>query len=269
MIASSIGYVLANNSEIVLVTTILGPVPAAAYALTRRAIDGLRNLLDSIAWAVYGGFAHLVTAGDRHRARPILHEMLWLRLALACLFGAVAVAVNRPFVTLLFGRAQFGGVWLTAALAAQMIAGGQAFLANCLLRAAGAVKQGSWLVAAEAALRVLAMAIGIRLFGLVGAPSLAVIVSMAALFVNLRELSRRLPPPVAQALAGRLEHQFAPLAVFASGLAAGLWLTPMSWTMAVATGTLVGCCGAGLLWCALPSRGAEATSLLRFRWNRS
>ena len=114
-----------------------GPVAAAVYALTRRAMDGVRSLLESIAWAVYGGFAELVTAQDRQRARVVLHEILWLRLGAACLCGAVVLGVNEAFVTLLFGADNFGGILLTAGFAAQMILSGQSFLANYLFRAAG------------------------------------------------------------------------------------------------------------------------------------
>ena len=85
MAGANAGYLLANYTEVMLVNTMFGPVAAAVYALTRRAMDGVRSLLESIAWAVYGGFAELVTAQDRHRARVVLHEILWLRLGAASL----------------------------------------------------------------------------------------------------------------------------------------------------------------------------------------
>ena len=125
MAGANAGYLLANYTEVMLVNTMFGPVAAAVYALTRRAIDGVRSLLESIAWAVYGGFAQLVTAADRHRARALLQEILWLRLGAACLCGAVVLGVNEAFVTLLFGAENFGGILLTAGFAAQMIVSGQ------------------------------------------------------------------------------------------------------------------------------------------------
>ena len=55
MAGANAGYLLANYTEVMLVNTMFGPVAAAVYALTRRAMDGVRSLLESIAWAVYGG----------------------------------------------------------------------------------------------------------------------------------------------------------------------------------------------------------------------
>ncbi len=255
---ASVGYLLANNSEILLVTTLFGPVAAATYALTRRAIDGLRSLLDSITWAVYGGFAHLVTADDRHRARAVLHDVLWLRLAIACACGAVAIAVNRGFVTLLFGAEHFGGVWLTTAFAMQMVLGGQAFLANVLLRAAGEVREGSWWIVAEAVVRILAMAAGFRLAGLPGAPSAAAIVSASAWLVMLRRLDRVLPASATRVATGAFS-QIAPWMILAIGLAATFMAPADSWPLLVWTGTMVGAVGLGVLWLAAPaSSGAGA-----------
>jgi O-antigen/teichoic acid export membrane protein len=265
MVAGSVGYVLATNSEIVLVTTVFGPVAAAVYALTRRAIDGLRNLLDSIAFAVNGAFAHLVAAADRHRARVVLHEVLWIRLALAALAGAIAIAVNRTFVTLLFGPAQFGGVWLTAAFVAQMVVGGQSFMANYLLRASGEVRQGSWLLAAEAASRVAAIAAGLQVFGLIGAPASALVISAAGLFVNWRRLGRTLPPQRGTAAVGRAVSDLAPIAVLTGGLIAGLAALPPSWFAFFTVGTAVGLIGAAVLWAAQPAASEEGIRLLRLR----
>ncbi|HVT47778.1 MAG TPA: oligosaccharide flippase family protein [Vicinamibacterales bacterium] len=266
MVAGSVGYVLATNSEIVLVTTVFGPVAAAVYALTRRAIDGLRSLLDSIAFAVNGGFAHLVAAADRHRARVVLHEMLWIRLALASLAGAIAIAVNRPFVTLLFGSAQFGGVWLTAAFVAQMVIGGQSFLANYLLRAAGQVRQGSWLLAAEAAARAGGIAVGLQVLGLIGAPLSTAVVSTVGLFVNLRRLGRTLPPGRSDAFTRRAVSDVAPVAVLTVGVLVGLSALPLSWFTFFGAGAAVGGMGLLVLWRTRPAPSTDGVALLR--WGR-
>ena len=217
MAAGSAGYLVANNTEILLVTTIFGPVTAAVYALTRRTLDGLRSLLDAVAWAVYGAFAHLVSADDRHRARAVLHEILWIRFAAACLCGAVAVSINRPFVSLLYGAENFGGLWLTTAFALQMILGGQAFLANYLLRAAGRVKEGSDLLGGEALVRITAMLAGFLAIGLAAAPAVAAVTSTAALIVMLRWLDHDLPASGMVNGSIPLRSQLAPVLVLALG----------------------------------------------------
>jgi O-antigen/teichoic acid export membrane protein len=262
MAAGSAGYLLANNTEILLVTTIFGPVTSAVYALTRRALDGLRSLLDSVAWAVYGAFAHLVTADDRHRARAVLHELLWVRFAAACLCGAVAVSVNRPFVSLLFGPENFGGLWLTVAFAVQMILGGQAFLANYLLRAAGRVKEGSYLLGAEALVRITVMLGGFLAIGLAGAPAAAAASSAGALILMLRWLDRDLPASGIDRMSIRLRSRLAPVLVFGVGVAIAILGGPASWRSVILVAGVVGVSGAAFLWLARPV-AADGASLLR------
>ena len=260
------GYLLANNSEVLLVTTMFGPVAAAVYSLTRRAMDGVRALLESIAWAVYGGFAHLVTAADRHRARAVLHEILALRLGAACVCGAVVLAVNEPFVTLLFGPENFGGIWLTAGFAAQMIVGGQTFLANYLFRAAGRVREGSILLAAEAMARVGAVLAGLTIAGLAGAPWMAVGVTSVALVVTLRRLERELPPsgtPPGRPTAG---GWLAPYLVFMFGLTIAIMRVPASWAWFISTAAAVMAFGAAVFWWLLPRSVVEGSLM---RWLRT
>jgi O-antigen/teichoic acid export membrane protein len=257
MSGASIGYLLANNSEVFLVAALFGPVTAATYALTRRAIDGLRNLLDSVAWAVYGGFSHLVTAADRHRARIVLGEIMWLRFAAACLCGAVALAVNEAFVRLLFGASNFGGVWLTAAFALQMVLGGQAFLANFLLRAAGEVREGSLWLAAEAVVRVAAMLSGLLTVGLAGAPAGAALVSAIAWRVMHSRLDRVLPPSEQAPASSGLRTHVTPLFIYGAGLAVALLRPPESWAQLLRIGAVVGVVGAGLLWLTVPRTSGQ------------
>ncbi|CAN5543429.1 hypothetical protein BH23ACI1_BH23ACI1_26730 [soil metagenome] len=261
MSSASIAYVLANNSEILLVTLFWGPVPALVYALTRRALDGARNLLDTIAWAVSGGFAHLVSAADRHRARVVLAELLWLRLALACAAGAAVVAVNQAFVTLLFGSEHYGGLWLSVMLSMQMIVGGQSFLANFLWRSTGAVREGSMLMVAESVIRMLGMSAGLLLIGLSGAPLAAVITSAVALVVVQRRLEASLPPGTDEAVTR--PGPSAPLLVFGLGIViAGIGVPP-SWMFVAGGVAAVGLGASVILWLALPTEPHPGTLL---RW---
>jgi O-antigen/teichoic acid export membrane protein len=266
MAAASVGYLFANNTEILLVTTIYGPVTATVYSLTRRAIDGLRSLLDSIAFAAYGGFAHLVTADDRHRARGVLHEILWLRFAAASLCAAVAVAVNRSFVTLLFGAENFGGLWLTTAFALQMIAGGQSFLANYLLRAAGRVRDGSFLLAGEAATRVAAMVAGLVTWGLAAAPFAAAVVSGLAVRISMRWLDRDLPASDRAGATVTVASALGPLIVVALGIALSTLDEPPSWIRLAVMASAMMTAGLAVLWLIAPAPVRDGSLL---RWNRT
>lgn len=249
MTAGSAGYLLANNSEIVMVTMLYGPVAGATYALTRRTIDGIRSLVENIGLAAAPGFAHLVAADDRYRARRVLRELLWLRLSGACLGAAVVVAVNEPFVTLLFGREHFGGVGLTGLFAVQMVIGGQALLLNHVLRSTGRVSESAWLRAAEAVIRVVAMGIGLAAFGLSGAPAASLVVSLAAWRVT-RMLVFRVLPPESPAPGSRIAAStvLAPLAVLAIGVAVGIVGVGTSFPAMTAAAVTMATAGGAILW---------------------
>jgi len=261
MSVASVTHILASNSEVLLVASVMGPAPALVYALTRRAFDGLRNLLDTIAWAVAGGFAHLVTAPDRHRSRGVLAEILWLRFAAASLLVAIVTSVNGPFVSLLFGGANYGGGLLTMAFAVQIMLGGQSFLANYLWRSTGAVRDGSLMLTGEALGRVVAVVIGLLVFGLPGAPLAAALVSGVALLLVHRRLHDRLPD--GHATPAHAAGLWIPLGVLAAG--AGIaWLPmPVSWGFVAATAGAVALAGGALLWFALPT---HLTREILLRW---
>lgn len=249
---ASAGYLLANHSEVVLVTTIFGPTAAAVYGLTRRAADGIRNLLDAVAWAVYGAFAHLVTADDRHRARAVAADILWSRFGLASVAAGVLVAINEPFVALLFGPEHFGGVWLTAGFALQMIAGGQAFLANYLYRAAGGVRDGAWLLLAEAVARAAAMTLGLMVGGVVGAPFAAATVSVAALYVSQRRLAVIVPGELTSSPGLAVIYRVAPFLIFVAGVLLAAVGIPASWVAVGVVTASLGLVGLIALWRSFP-----------------
>lgn len=263
MAGGSAGYLLANNSEIVLVTSFYGPAAGATYALTRRAIDGVRSLVENVGLAAAPGLAHLVAADDRHRARQVVRELLWLRLAAACIGAAVVAAVNAPFVTLLFGGEHFGGVVLTVLFAVQMVVGGQAGLLNHVLRSAGRVSESAWLRMIEAACRVVAISIGLFGFGLAGAPGGALLVSVVTWSVTRNLVHRALPPESAGHRPGEgVRPVLVALLVLAAGIGIGIAgrEAPLP-AIGAAAATMV-TAGAAVLWVVRP-RPSRATSRQR------
>jgi O-antigen/teichoic acid export membrane protein len=264
MSVGNVAYALGNNSEVLLVTSVLGPGPALTYALTRRAFDGVRSLLDTVAWAVSGGFAHLVTAVDRHRAQSVLREILWLRIGIAALGLGTVVAVNESFVSLLFGASHFGGFWLTVAFALQMMLTGQSFLVNYLWRATGHVREGSLMLGAEAVARVILMAISLYVLGSVGAPLAAALVSLFALVLVHRRLRATLP--AAPSEPDTAPAPWAPVLISAGAVLVALLPMPMTWTATAAVTTAMAIGGGGLLWIGQPAHArARIAGLLNLR----
>ncbi|HMH43265.1 MAG TPA: hypothetical protein VK557_07275, partial [Pyrinomonadaceae bacterium] len=170
-----IGYAVMNQSDTALVAIFLKPELAAVLNLTRKALEVGRGLVDTIAFATYGGFAHLAASDQRKRILQVHAEITTLRLSLAIAMAAAFMAVNSSLVSVWVGSAQYGGALLTILIALQFIVVGNSFLMNYLYRALGPVMKGSLALAAESVTRVPLM-IGLLLWlGLPGIPIAGVI----------------------------------------------------------------------------------------------
>lgn len=165
-----LGYALMNQSETALVAIFLRPELAVVLNLTRKALDVARGLVDSIAAATYGGFAHITTSGQRHRVLQVHAEISALRLSLAVALAAAYMAVNASLLAVWVGAAQYGGPLLTILVAFQFIVVGQSYLANNLYRAVGRVQHGSLALAAESLVRLPLILALLLWLGLPGIP---------------------------------------------------------------------------------------------------
>jgi O-antigen/teichoic acid export membrane protein len=165
-----LGYSVMNQSESIIVASCLRPELATVLGVTRKVLEVGRGLIDTIAFATYGGFAHLATSGERHRVLHAHSEISAVRSSMAVVAAAAYMTVNASVVGLWVGSAQYGGPTLTILLALQFIVVGGSFLTNYLYRALGPVMRGSLALAAESVLRVPLM-IGLVLWlGLAGIP---------------------------------------------------------------------------------------------------
>jgi O-antigen/teichoic acid export membrane protein len=92
---------------------LLGPAPAAVYALTIRAHDMVRSINHQFGNALSPSLAHLHGDGSAARFRDVFRMMV----TVCAIFGAVGMAgvaaLNRPFVSLWVGPELFGGTALT------------------------------------------------------------------------------------------------------------------------------------------------------------
>jgi Na+-driven multidrug efflux pump len=247
--AGSVGYLAVGFSELALVTTLFGPAAAAMYGLTRRAADAARSILDAFAASVHGGFAHLIGSEARERARMVAREILVARWVFACLAAAVYAALNPSLVILLFGAENWGGPWLTLAFACNLVASGSTYMVNYLYRAAGAVREGSLLLAAGGVAHVAATLAGLWLFGLVGAPAAGTLVAILVFAVNARRFDGLLPGKrSATPLADRRVTWFG-VGLVAAGALSGALTGDLSWTgQAALAGVLLLLGGATFLW---------------------
>ena len=135
----NLSYNLMTQSDTAIVGIFLGPESATVYSITRKLTDACKSLIDQIAAASYGGFAHLVSSPERSRSTQVYAEIRSIRFWLALSASAVCMAVNAPLIRLWVGEKLFGGATLTILLALQMVIGGESYLINYLYRAAVSV----------------------------------------------------------------------------------------------------------------------------------
>lgn len=243
---ASLASLVSRHTEVILVASFLGPFAATVYALTRKAAETLRVLLDTVGQAVYGGVANLVSSPDRGRSMAVVREILRARFALACVAAACYVALNPGFVRQLFGAQNFGGVALTMGFGLLLVVAGQGLLLNSLYRAAGPVREGSRLLLLEALARVLAMALGLRLFGLMGLPLASAAVAAVFLAITRRRLLAELPSGAGAAASSALVYGLG-AAILAVGATVATLRPPLSWPALLGIGALLAASGAAAL----------------------
>jgi len=180
-----LGYALMNQSESAIVAIVLRPEFAAVLTFTRKLLEVGRNIVDMIAFAAYGGVAHLVASKQRHRILFVHAEITTLRLACAIIGASAYMAVNGSLVPIWAGPAEYGGMALTILLALQFLVVGQSFLLNYLYRAMGPVMRGSLAQLAESLVRVPLLVGLVMLFGLRGIPLAGIITGLLFSFITL------------------------------------------------------------------------------------
>lgn len=243
-----LAYAAMNSSDSVLVALTTRPELAAVYTLTRRGIDMARSVVEMIGFASYGSFAHLVASADRHRALEVQAEVRALRTSAATAAAVVFLAINPSLVAAWVGPEQFGGLALTALLAAQFIVVGDAYLMNYLYRAAGPVEHGSLLLVAEALVRVPLMWGLLSMLGLVGVPLAAIVTAAVAGSVAARATRRHVAGFAPLAKSVPLGLWALRLSLLAGATASGaLWAAP-SWQRVAVLALASGGCAVVLLW---------------------
>lgn len=204
------GNAVAGRSDALLVALFFGPHAVAAYVLTRRAADLLAMFLARLGGAVYPGFAHLVGRGQHARAAAVLGDVARLYLWTAGPAVALYLALNRTFVELWVGPAQYAGHGLTVLIGLNVLMVGWSSLVLYVNGAAGNIERAGIAVFVEAAARVgIAVAL-LRLWGIGGLPAAGIATTAVSAQVGMRWLRTRLRhrppalPPRALAAAGVL-----------------------------------------------------------------
>ncbi len=231
-----LAYAGMNQTETALVAVMGRPDLAAAYALTRRAADLARALIDMIGAATYGSFAHLAASAERSRSLTVHAEVTSLRLSLAVVAAGAYVAVNASLVGAWVGPTLYMGLPLTFAFALQMIVVGHGYLLNYLYRATGAVAAGSWMLFAEALIRVPLMAMLFIAIGTLGVPLAGIMTAAVFGAWALSRTCRDLSDACARRASAPLGLTLARIGVVVAGGVIGTVLKEPSWLWSVTVG---------------------------------
>ncbi|MBN1876300.1 MAG: hypothetical protein JXA33_18895 [Anaerolineae bacterium] len=259
-----IGYALMNQSESAVVAIFLKPELATILTLNRKVIEVGRGLIDIIAFATYGGFAHLIASDQRHRVLHVHAEVTALRLSLAILAASAYMAINHSLINVWIGSSEYGGPLLTILIALQFLVVGGSFLMNYLYRALGPVMQGSIALLAESVVRVPLMIGLVKWLGLPGIPLAGIITGgffmILAYRWTIREVSQFSDPYPRTSI-----HVWcARIAVFFVGMLICVFVQWNSWIFVGFAGSSVLAFGGAILLSSDPLLNSVREPLLSF-----
>ena len=261
---SMLGNTAVGRCDALLIAVVFRPELATVYVLTRRAAEIVSMFLALIGAAVYPGFAHLVGSGHLSRARQVLAQAERGYLAAGALAVALYMALNRTFMELWVGPAQYGGHLLTVLVGLNVLLVGRAALRTYLLGASGHIRQSAHLIFAEAVVRVAAVLALLLVIGVPGVPLAGIATTVASALVARGWLRRRLEAPASPEAGTRMGAAWAGYALLlAAGALAGGERWTRSWAGFVAWGALFALAGGALLVAMDPAARAFAAGGLR------
>lgn len=193
LFASKFGSGLVGSVEPILIAVMIRPELAVAFAITKRVGDVIKLLLDRFAGAVFSGFCHLYAKGEKRKAAEVAGQVMLFVFGAGLVFLSTYVAGNASFVHLWVGKDHFVGQGVTILIAVSIFMIVTNNLLSYLLGATGDIARPSFLILAEAVLRVVLMLLLLPSLGLVGLPVAMIIsTSLFSLIFYLRFV-RRLP----------------------------------------------------------------------------
>ena len=248
-----ISYALMSQSESIVIGILLGPEKVPIFNFTRKGAEVLRALLDTVAFASYGAFAHLIASAERARSMAVHAQITTLRLSLAIGMAAVYLALNHSFVATWAGPGLYGGPLLTVLIGAQIVAAGASNLMNYLYRATGRLMRGSVAQFAESLVRVPLMVGGVLWFGYAGIPAAAILTSVVACIILLRWTRDEMSPFARPVAILNPIYSCVLVALFGVGILGDYSLTMFGWKLLIPAGAILSAAAVGIVLVADPN----------------
>src|SRR5271157_204376 len=186
-------YALLNQSELAILAITVRPEIAAVYALTRRAVDAARGILDTIGYSSYGGLAHLFSSDRSSNSNRVVAQLRAVHLSTGIAVAAAYMLVNRSLLGVWVGNNIYDGPALTILLGISLIVSSSSYLTNNIFRATGSVVYASLFYIFECALRLPLALLLLPSLGLIALPVSAILISRLSGTLQGRLILRRVP----------------------------------------------------------------------------
>ena len=186
-------YALMNQSELAILAISVRPEIAAVYALTRRAVDAARGILDAIGYSSYGSLAHLFSSDRSSDSNKVVAQLRSVHLYTGIALAAAYMLVNRSLLGVWVGNNIYGGPALTILLGISLIVSSSTYLTNNIFRATGSVVYASLFYIFECAIRLPLAVLLLPSLGLISLPVSAILISRLSGTLQGRLILTRVP----------------------------------------------------------------------------
>ena len=186
-------YTLLNQSELAILAITVRPEIAAVYAITRRAVDAARGILDTIGYSSYGSLAHLFSSDRSTTSNRVVAQLRVVHIYTGIALAAAYMLVNRSLLGVWVGKNIYGGPALTILLGINLIVSSSSYLTNNIFRATGSVVYASLFSIFECAIRLPLALLLLPSLGLIALPLSAILISRLSETLQKRLLLTRVP----------------------------------------------------------------------------
>ncbi|OCC15875.1 O-antigen flippase Wzx [Dissulfuribacter thermophilus] len=100
LILARVGLTISQESEPLLINTLIGPEMNTAYMVTRRAADFIFQLFSVINGSIYSPFSHIAGAEQTQKLYTILKQILIISFSIGLIGFSIYAGINHEFVSL-------------------------------------------------------------------------------------------------------------------------------------------------------------------------
>ena len=191
--AGQIAQVLLAGSDVLLVGTILGPAAVVPYACTGKLVTVLTNHPQLLMHLAQPALTELRASESRGRLATVATALTQAMMMMSGALLVLILAVNHYFVNWWVGPGQYGGWWLTLALAGMMWLRQWNVATVYTLFCFGYERQISLTSLADGIVTVAAAAVCVWKWGPIGAPIGSMIGVLAvSLPINMRSVAHEM-----------------------------------------------------------------------------